>query len=160
MSDAVNCGWKAMAVPGVNSNAAWRIRARYFCCIALTIPVGHTFAETIGYPAALLAGSHSVACDAFAGVSNVSLFASSRLERPFSTWAAAPGWTHSLPILNCDDPSRCLPQAQLRCLSTSQFRRWVATAVFTVLNGSFSHKIMNSSFSADLAARPRRKMLY
>jgi len=38
-------------------------------------PVGRQFAESVGYPAELLAGLPSVACDAFAGVSNVSLFA-------------------------------------------------------------------------------------
>jgi arsenite methyltransferase len=38
-------------------------------------PVGRQFAESIGYPAQLLASLPSVASDAFAGVSNVSLFA-------------------------------------------------------------------------------------
>jgi SAM-dependent methyltransferase len=38
-------------------------------------PVGRQFAESIGYPAELLNGLPTVACDAFAGVSNVSLFA-------------------------------------------------------------------------------------
>src|SRR5436309_8412647 len=38
-------------------------------------PVGRTFAESIGYPSDLLASLPSLACDAFAGVSNVSLFA-------------------------------------------------------------------------------------
>lgn len=38
-------------------------------------PVGRTFAESIGYTSDLLASLPSVACDAFAGVSNVSLFA-------------------------------------------------------------------------------------
>lgn len=38
-------------------------------------PVGREFAESIGYPADLLASLPSVASDAFAGVSNVSLFA-------------------------------------------------------------------------------------
>jgi arsenite methyltransferase len=38
-------------------------------------PVGRKFAESIGYPADLLASLPNVACDAFAGVSNVSLFA-------------------------------------------------------------------------------------
>ena len=38
-------------------------------------PVGREFAESIGYPTDLLANLPSVACDAFAGVSNVSLFA-------------------------------------------------------------------------------------
>jgi 2-polyprenyl-3-methyl-5-hydroxy-6-metoxy-1,4-benzoquinol methylase len=38
-------------------------------------PVGRQFGESIGYPAELLARLPSVACDAFAGVSNVSLFA-------------------------------------------------------------------------------------
>jgi len=37
-------------------------------------PVGRQFAESIGYPADLLDSLPSVACDAFAGVSNVSLF--------------------------------------------------------------------------------------
>jgi arsenite methyltransferase len=38
-------------------------------------PVGRAFAESIGYPADLLDHLPAVACDAFAGVSNVSLFA-------------------------------------------------------------------------------------
>lgn len=38
-------------------------------------PIGRQFAESLGYPAELLAGLPSVACDAFAGVSNVSVFA-------------------------------------------------------------------------------------
>lgn len=38
-------------------------------------PVGRQFAESLGYPAELLASLPGVACDAFAGVSNVSLFA-------------------------------------------------------------------------------------
>lgn len=37
--------------------------------------VGRKFAESIGYPSHLLATLPPVACDAFAGVSNVSLFA-------------------------------------------------------------------------------------
>jgi ubiquinone/menaquinone biosynthesis C-methylase UbiE len=39
------------------------------------LPVGKQFAESLGYPADLLASLPSVACDAFAGVSNVSQFA-------------------------------------------------------------------------------------
>lgn len=38
-------------------------------------PVGRQFAESLGYPAELLVGLPRVACDAFAGVSNVSVFA-------------------------------------------------------------------------------------
>jgi arsenite methyltransferase len=38
-------------------------------------PVGRQFAEGLGYPGELLDRFPSVACDAFAGVSNVSLFA-------------------------------------------------------------------------------------
>ena len=38
-------------------------------------PVGRTFAESVGYPAALLDSLPSLAVEAFAGVSNVSLFA-------------------------------------------------------------------------------------
>lgn len=38
-------------------------------------PVGREFAKSIGYPEDLLATLPSVACDAFAGVSNVSIFA-------------------------------------------------------------------------------------
>ena len=38
-------------------------------------PVGREFAESVGYPADLLASLPTMACDAFAGVSNVSLFA-------------------------------------------------------------------------------------
>lgn len=37
--------------------------------------VGRQFAESLGYPADLLASLPSVACEAFAGVSNVALFA-------------------------------------------------------------------------------------
>jgi len=40
-----------------------------------SFPVDRQFAESLGYPADLLASLPSVACDAFAGVSNVSLFA-------------------------------------------------------------------------------------
>ena|SRR5579872_483534 len=38
-------------------------------------PIGRKFAESIGYPSDVLATLPPVACDAFAGVSNVSLFA-------------------------------------------------------------------------------------
>jgi arsenite methyltransferase len=38
-------------------------------------PVGRAFAESVGYPAELLDDLPAVACDAFAGVSNVSVFA-------------------------------------------------------------------------------------
>lgn len=38
-------------------------------------PIGRQFAESIGYPADLLASLPTMASDAFAGVSNVSLFA-------------------------------------------------------------------------------------
>jgi len=38
-------------------------------------PVGRQFAESIGYPAEFLNRLPAVACDAFAGVSNVSIFA-------------------------------------------------------------------------------------
>ena len=38
-------------------------------------PVGHDFAVSLGYPVALLAELPSVAVEAFAGVSNVSIFA-------------------------------------------------------------------------------------
>ncbi|MGH9358572.1 MAG: methyltransferase domain-containing protein [Terriglobia bacterium] len=38
-------------------------------------PVGKQFSERLGYPVALLASLPNVACDAFAGVSNVSVFA-------------------------------------------------------------------------------------
>src|SRR5574340_1038337 len=38
-------------------------------------PVGRGFAESVGYPAGLLASLPSVCVEAFAGVSNVSLFA-------------------------------------------------------------------------------------
>jgi arsenite methyltransferase len=38
-------------------------------------PVGREFAESIGYPAELLDSLPAVACDAFAGVANVSMFA-------------------------------------------------------------------------------------
>jgi SAM-dependent methyltransferase len=38
-------------------------------------PVGRTFAESLGYSAELLSGLPSISVDAFAGVSNVALFA-------------------------------------------------------------------------------------
>lgn len=38
-------------------------------------PVGRQFAESLGYPAELLAGLPAIAADAFAGVSNVAIFA-------------------------------------------------------------------------------------
>jgi ubiquinone/menaquinone biosynthesis C-methylase UbiE len=41
-------------------------------------PVGRRFAETLGYPAELLEGLPSASVDAFAGVSNVSVFAKIR----------------------------------------------------------------------------------
>jgi arsenite methyltransferase len=40
-----------------------------------SFPVGRTFAESIGYPAALLESLPSASVEGFAGVSNVSLFA-------------------------------------------------------------------------------------
>lgn len=60
-------------------------------------PVGRHFAESLGYPAELLASLPSVACDAFAGVSNVSLLAEIPTGQPFSTWAVGRGQTPSLP---------------------------------------------------------------
>jgi SAM-dependent methyltransferase len=56
-------------VRGAYSSAAEHPRERH------AFPVGRQFAESIGYPADLLASLPSVACNAFAGVSNVSLFA-------------------------------------------------------------------------------------
>ncbi len=38
-------------------------------------PVGRQFAESLGYPAELLAGLPAIAAEAFAGVSNVAIFA-------------------------------------------------------------------------------------
>ncbi len=38
-------------------------------------PVGRAFAESVGYPATLLDSLPPIAAEAFAGVSNVSLFA-------------------------------------------------------------------------------------
>jgi arsenite methyltransferase len=38
-------------------------------------PLGRVFAESLGYPAELLDSLPTIACDAFAGVSNVSVFA-------------------------------------------------------------------------------------
>jgi len=68
----------------VNNNFSSEIRNRVRCAYSAAaeqpkekhaFPVGRQFAESIGYPADLLANLPSVACDAFAGVSNVSLFA-------------------------------------------------------------------------------------
>ena len=56
-------------VRGAYSSAAEQPKEKH------AFPVGRQFAESIGYPADLLASLPSVACDAFAGVSNVSLFA-------------------------------------------------------------------------------------
>jgi len=56
-------------VRGVYSSAAEQQKEKH------AFPVGRQFAESIGYPADLLASLPSVACDAFAGVPNVSLFA-------------------------------------------------------------------------------------
>lgn len=56
-------------VRGVYSAAAEHPKEKH------VFPVGREFAESIGYPADLLASLPSVACDAFAGVSNVSVFA-------------------------------------------------------------------------------------
>jgi arsenite methyltransferase len=56
-------------VRGAYSSAAERPQEEH------AFPVGREFAESIGYPADLLASLPSVACDAFAGVSKVSLFA-------------------------------------------------------------------------------------
>lgn len=56
-------------VRGAYSSAAKQSKEKH------AFPVGRQFAESIGYPADLLASLPNVACDAFAGVSNVSLFA-------------------------------------------------------------------------------------
>jgi arsenite methyltransferase len=56
-------------VRGAYSSAAEQPKEKH------AFPVGKQFAESLGYPADLLASLPSVACDAFAGVSNVSLFA-------------------------------------------------------------------------------------
>ena len=56
-------------VRGAYSSAAERPQEKH------AFPIGRQFAESIGYPADLLASLPSVACNAFAGVSNVSLFA-------------------------------------------------------------------------------------
>jgi len=56
-------------VRGAHSSAAEQPQEKH------AFPVGRQFAESIGYPADLLASLPPVACDAFAGVSNVSLFA-------------------------------------------------------------------------------------
>jgi arsenite methyltransferase len=57
-----------------------KVRGAYSCAAEQpkekhAFPVGKQFAESLGYPADLLARLPSVACEAFAGVSNVSLFA-------------------------------------------------------------------------------------
>jgi arsenite methyltransferase len=59
-------------VRGAYSAAAERPREEH------PFPVGREFAESIGYPHELLSTLPSVAVDAFAGVSNVSLFADLR----------------------------------------------------------------------------------
>ena len=56
-------------VRGAYAAAAERPEAKH------AFPVGRQFAVSIGYPADLLASLPNVACDAFAGVSNVCLFA-------------------------------------------------------------------------------------
>jgi ubiquinone/menaquinone biosynthesis C-methylase UbiE len=56
-------------VRGAYSSAAEQPKEKH------AFPVGRQFAESIGYPSDLLASLPNVACDAFAGVSNVSLFA-------------------------------------------------------------------------------------
>jgi ubiquinone/menaquinone biosynthesis C-methylase UbiE len=56
-------------VRGAYSSAAQQPQEKH------AFPVGREFAESIGYPADLLATLPSVAWDAFAGVSNASLFA-------------------------------------------------------------------------------------
>jgi len=56
-------------VRGAYSSAAEQPKEKH------AFTVGRQFAESIGYPANLLASLPSVACDAFVGVSNVSLFA-------------------------------------------------------------------------------------
>jgi arsenite methyltransferase len=56
-------------VRGTYSAVAERPQGRH------AFPVGRAFAESLGYPAELLEKLPSVAVDAFAGVSNVSIFA-------------------------------------------------------------------------------------
>ena len=56
-------------VRGAYSSAAEHPKGRQ------AFPVGRDFAESVGYSADVLDSLPSVACDAFAGVSNVSLFA-------------------------------------------------------------------------------------
>jgi arsenite methyltransferase len=56
-------------VRGAYSSAAEQPKEKH------AFPVGRQFAESIGYPPDLLASLPNIACDAFAGVSNVSLFA-------------------------------------------------------------------------------------
>src|SRR5712691_8983915 len=56
-------------VRGASSSAAGQPKEKR------AFPVGRQFAESIGYPADLLASLPRLACDSFAGVSNVSLFA-------------------------------------------------------------------------------------
>lgn len=56
-------------VRGAYSAAAERPEGKH------AFPVGRQFAESLGYSADLLAGLPNVACDVFAGVSNVSLLA-------------------------------------------------------------------------------------
>jgi hypothetical protein len=62
-----------------------------------SFPVGRQFAESLGYPADLLASLPSVACDAFAGVSNVSLFADLPVGATVLDLGSGPVRTHSLP---------------------------------------------------------------
>jgi hypothetical protein len=60
-------------------------------------PLGREFAKSIGYNAELLDSLPPVACDAFAGVSNVSLFAELPVGATVLDWVVALGRTHSSP---------------------------------------------------------------
>jgi hypothetical protein len=57
-------------------------------------PMGRKFAESLGYPQNLLSNLPPVSVDAFAGVSNVSVFASIPLVLQCLTWGAEPVSIH------------------------------------------------------------------
>jgi hypothetical protein len=57
-------------------------------------PVGRAFAESLGYPGALLDSLPSIAAEAFAGVSNVSLFAGISEGARVLDLGCGAGWTH------------------------------------------------------------------
>src|SRR5947199_6581333 len=65
-------------------------------------PVGRQFAESIGYPADLLASLPPLACEAFAGVSNVSLFAKLPVGATVLDLGSGLGLEQSLPQVKAE----------------------------------------------------------